>query len=232
MRAAPSRCSGERRRRRLSTRAMRTFVSVLVLLAGCGRSDIGEVAQTTPQPVTGCRSTCTSSPSSVATPLSLTAAGRPLHWQTCAGCVRVSYDAALTPSEALELYAAGKAWKAAAGDSLCLSMDMTASAALTDSDRQRIFVKHADPRADQSSLTSITFDQTTGQMLRVLVEFGADLPVNRQLAAEFGRALGLATGTEGQSAVTPSPMGLTAPGAGDQTTLRAMYGDKPWCSPR
>lgn len=211
---------------------MRTFVSVLVLLAGCGRSDIGEVAQMTPQPVTGCRSTCTSSPSSGATPLSLTAAGRPLHWQTCAGCVRVSYDAALTPAEALELYAAVKAWKAAAGDSLCLSMDMTSSAPLADTDRQRIFVKHLDPQASQSSMTSITFDQTTGEMLRVLIEFGASLPVDRLLAAEFGRALGLDTGTEGQSAVTRSSMGLTTPGPGDQTTLRAMYGDKPWCSPR
>lgn len=187
--------------------------------------------QTTPQPVVSCKSTCTSSPSGIATPLNLSA-GRPLHWQTCAGCVRVSYDAALTPAEALELSAAVKAWKAAAGDSLCLSMDMTASAPLSDTDRQRIFVKHADPRADQSSLTSITFDRATGQMLRVLVEFGADLPVDRQFAAEFGRALGLDTGTEGQSAVTRSSMGLTTPGPGDQTTLRAMYGDKPWCSPR
>lgn len=210
---------------------MRSFVLVLVVLAGCGRSDIGESVQTTPQPVVSCKSTCTSSPSGIATPLNLTA-GRPLHWQTCAGCVRVSYDAALTPSEALELYAAVKAWKVAAGDSLCLSMDMTASAPLAETDRQRIFVKHADPRADQSSLTTITFDQATGQMFRVLVEFGESFPVDRQLAAEFGRALGLATGTEGQSAVTPNPKGLTAPGPGDQTSLRAMYGDKPWCGPR
>ncbi|MER2562400.1 MAG: hypothetical protein ABTQ32_16865 [Myxococcaceae bacterium] len=212
---------------------MRACMMLMVVLAGCGRSDIGEAmtTQTTPQPVVSCKSTCTSSPSGIATPLNLSA-GRPLHWQTCAGCVRVSYDAALTPAEALELSAAVKAWKAAAGDSLCLSMDMTASAPLSDTDRQRIFVKHADPRADQSSLTSITFDRATGQMLRVLVEFGADLPVDRQFAAEFGRALGLDTGTEGQSAVTRSSMGLTTPGPGDQTTLRAMYGDKPWCSPR
>ncbi|MBM4778399.1 MAG: hypothetical protein GQE15_11915 [Archangiaceae bacterium] len=212
---------------------MRAFLMLLVVLAGCGRSDIGETVptQTTPQPVVSCKSTCTSAPSGIATPLNLTA-GRPLHWQTCAGCVRVSYDAALTPSEALDLYAAVKAWKLAAGDSLCLSMDMTASAPLTETDRQRIFVKHADPRADQASLTTITFDQSTGQMLQVQVEFGASLPVDRQLASELGRALGLVTGPEGQSAVTPNPKGLTAPGSADQTTLRAMYGDKPWCSPR
>lgn len=211
---------------------MRTCLMVLMVLTGCGRSDLGESlpTQTTPQPVLGCKSTCTSSPSGIATPLSLTA-GRPLHWQTCAGCIRVSYDAALTPSEALELSAAVKAWKAAAGDSLCLSMDMTSSAPLSETDRQRIFVKHIVPRAGQSSLTSTTFDQRTGQILQVQVEFGASLRVDRQLAAELGRALGLSTGTDGQSAVTPSVNGLTVPGPGDQTTLRAMYGDKPWCSP-
>lgn len=211
---------------------MRTCLLVLLVLIGCGRSDIGETlpTQTTPQPVVSCKSTCTTSPSGIATPLSLTA-GLPLHWQTCAGCVRISYDAALTPSEALELDAAVKAWKLAAGDSLCLSMDMKASAPLSESDRQRIFVKHNDPRAGQSNRTTITFDQSTGQILQVQVEFGASLPVDRQLAAELGRALGLSTGTEGQSAVTPSLNGLTVPGPGDQTTLRAMYGDKPWCSP-
>jgi len=94
-----------------------------MLLVGCGRSDVIDDTPpaSTPQPVVAaCTSTCTSSPPSLATPLQVTPDGRPLHWATCAGCVRVSFDPQLSPSDALTLFASVKDWQRAAGASLCV----------------------------------------------------------------------------------------------------------------
>lgn len=213
---------------------MRPALAIVFVLCGCGRSDLIDDAPAVavPAPITTCASTCTSSPSGLDTPMQTTGDGQPLHWATCAGCVRVSFDAALSPSDALTLLAAVKDWQRAAGESLCLALDMKSSAAPTDSEAQRIHVARAATKGPDVQATTLTFDPKTGQLQQALVEFGVSAPVERQLVAGLGRALGLATGREAVSAVTSRPEGLTTPGPADLTSLRAMYGATPWCTAR
>lgn len=213
---------------------MRPALAVVFVLVGCGRSDLVDdtPAVARPAPITTCASTCTSSPSGLDTPMQTTGDGKPLHWATCAGCVRVSFDATLSPSEALTLLAAVKDWQRAAGESLCLELDMKSSAALTGSEAQRIHVARAETKGPDVQSTTVTFDPKTGRLQQALVEFGVSAPVERQLVAALGRALGLATGRDGVSAVTSRPEGLTTPGPADLTSLRAMYGTTPWCNVR
>ncbi len=158
--------------------------------------------------------------------------GKPLHWATCAGCVRVSFDATLSPSEALTLLAAVKDWQRAAGESLCLKLDQKASAALTGSEEQRVHVARAQAQGPSLQVTTVTFDAKTARLKQVLVEFGDSGPLERQLIAGLGRALGLATGQDMVSAVTSRAEGLTTAGPADLSSLRAMYGSTPWCTRR
>lgn len=211
------------------------LASLLLVLLGCGRSDVVDDTPpvSTPQPIAVCASTCTSSPPTLDTPMQTTPDGRPLHWATCAGCVRVSFDAQLSPSDALTLLAAVKDWQRAAGESLCLTLDQRASAPLVESDLQRIHVARAEPKGSSMPVTTLVFDAKTGKLRQALVEVGDSLPLDRQLASGMGRALGLATGIDSVvSAVTSRVDGLTRPGPADVNSLQAMYGVKPWCTPR
>lgn len=215
---------------------MRPALAIIFLLCGCGRSDVIDdtPAVAAPQPITTtCASTCTTSPAGLDTPMQTTDDGKPIHWATCAGCVRVSFDATLSPSEALTLLAAVKDWQRAAGESLCLKLDQKSSAGLTGSEVQRIHVARAQAQGPSLQVTTLTFDAKTARLQQVLVEFGDSVPLERQLIAGLGRALGLATGRDSMvSAVTSRPEGLTTPGPADLTSLRAMYGANPWCNVR
>lgn len=207
---------------------MRLTPLLLVVLLGCGRSDVidDEPPVSTQKPIAVCASTCTSAPSGVQTPLATTSTGLPAHWVTCAGCVRVSFDG-LSPSDALTLFSTVKDWQRAAGESLCLKLDTSASSDFTDTDRRRI---HVEPGVSARSV--VTYSVVTGELLHARVEFGKDLSIERQLVMGMGRALGLASGDEGVSAITLREEGLVVPGPADVASLRAMYGEKPWCSPR
>ncbi|MDP1916475.1 MAG: hypothetical protein Q8L14_09530 [Myxococcales bacterium] len=213
---------------------MRPAVAIVFVLCGCGRSDVVDDAPpiAAPAPITTCASTCTTSPASIDTPMQTTDDGKPLHWATCAGCVRVSFDATLSPSEALTLLAAVKDWQRAAGERLCLKLDQKSSAGLISSEEQRIHVARASTQSPAVPVTTVTFDAKTARLKQALVEFGDSVPLDRQLVAGLGRALGLATGQDMVSAVTSRPEGLTTPGRADLASLRAMYGTTPWCTGR
>jgi hypothetical protein len=205
---------------------------VVLLLVGCGRTDVLDDTpqDSVPQPVMACTSTCAHSPPGIDTPMHTTSSGRPLHWATCS-CVRVSFDATLSPSDALMLRAAVKDWQSAAGATLCLTVDTQSSPRLTGSDRQRIHVMRLDPKNASPKISTTTFDEASGRLLNAVVEIGNEFPVDRQLVHGLGRALGLASGRDFVSALTPYPSGLTVPGPADVNSLRAMYGAKPWCTP-
>lgn len=214
---------------------MRPALALVVVLLSCGRSDVLDgldaPAATTPQPIETCVA-CRTSPPVVDTPMQTTPGGKPLHWATCAGCVRVSFGDTISPSDAITLLATVKAWQRAVGESLCLKLDTTASPPLTASDQHRIHVARADLGSTLAPLTTVTFNQQSGRLQHAEVLLGEAFAADRQLAAGLGRALGLATGREVDSAVTNRTDGLTAPGPADLTTLQSMYGATPSCITR
>ncbi|MEW5737641.1 MAG: hypothetical protein AB1938_01880 [Myxococcota bacterium] len=212
---------------------MRSRVILLVVLCGCGRSALTEDGPASlPQPVTTCASTCSTAPREIATPLATTASGRPLHWLTCGGCVRVTVDAKLPASFLGRAPGLVEAWARAGGSTLCLSFDGTPANA---PDEDTLQVIHLAPRlsADQpAQLTTVSFEQKTGRLRSATIEVSEGFSADRQLIYGLGQALGLSSSrNEAHSAMTPRlDEGLTLPGPDDVTTLRAMYGEEqPWC---
>lgn len=211
---------------------MRSMMLVSLLLCGCGRSDLtDDVPQRLPQPVTACESTCAAAPPGVVTPLNDTE-GPPLHWLTCAGCVRVTVDEALPAAFVARAPELVRAWADAAGPTLCLAFDAAPASPPGEDTLQQLHLAPRKSAEGPAQITSVTFDVKTGRIRNATVEVSDGVAVDRQLVFGLGQALGLSSSrADERSAMTPRlEHGLTRPGPDDTATLRAMYGDEqPWC---
>lgn len=212
------------------------------LVVACGRSDPFEDAKPVPPraeapaPVNACRTTCTTTPKGLETPIESAPTGVPLHWLSCEGCLRVTIDRDLPTQSRSRVSLVVKNWTAAlqgqrSQPGLCFVIDERPTTRDPDEPR-RIHLRALDPGRAMSTtqLTTTTFHARTGEFISSEVEVAGLDPV-RELTYGMGRALGLGSSSDRQRSAMVVTGGLETPGPADAASLQAMYGPPAWCNP-
>jgi hypothetical protein len=205
---------------------------LICLVSACGRSDLFEPAKSAamPQPLAAeCKSSCTSVPAGVKTPVSIQN-GFPLHWALCGRCLEVAVDRDLPSDTRARVPGVLAAWSEAAGGGLCLRMADREAMHPVEGDVDWIQVG-AIPLGEAALSTSTVTFETTGRIRHALIEIASADPAERALSYGVGQALGLGSSNDPlNSVMTSGREGRTTPGPDDAATLRAMYGPPEWCT--